>query len=278
MKNPKVHPNLKHLLSLAKEKGTGAWLTAPTIQSLGYVLNKDDFRGSLCIRYGWRIPNMPLNCACGVKNDIDHALSCKLGGYVIFRHNRIRDTTAEILKEICKDVRIEPELIPVASDFHRNTSENVQDKARLDVSCVGLWSPLERTFFDIRIFHPGAPSYRNKSMKSLYSRHEKEKKRAYNSRVINVEKSTFTPTVFSAHGGMAPECQILFRRAARLIAEKRKERYADVMGYISTRLRMAMLKSVLLSVRGSRGTSKGTSKPISSVAFNLIPGDPYKEF
>ena len=277
LEDPRMSPDLKRLLTLAKEKGAGAWLTAPTIQTLGYVFNKDDFRGSLCIRYGWRIPNMPLHCACGTKNDIDHSLSCKLGGYVIFRHNRIRDITADILKEVCKDVKIEPELIPVASDFHRAISENVQDKARLDVSCVGLWSPLERIFLDIRIFHPGAPSYKKKSMSSLYNRHEREKKRAYNSRVINVEKSTFTPVVFSTHGGMAPECQTLYKHAAKLIAEKRKERYADVMGYISMRLRMALLKSILLSVRGSRGTSRGTAKPISSVAFNLIPGDPQEE-
>ena len=61
------------------------------------------------------------------------------------------------------------------------------------------------------------------------------------------------------------------RRAAGRIAEKRKENYADVMGHISTVLRMSMLKSVLISVRGSRGRGKATTKPLSSVAFNLIP-------
>ena len=44
------------------------------------------------------------------------------------------------------------------------------------------------------------------------------------------------------------------------------------MGHISTRIRMCMLRTVLMSVRGSRGTSKGTSKPISSLLFNLISG------
>jgi len=146
-----------------------------------------------------------------------------------------------------------------------------EDKARLDVSSVGLWSPRERNMMDIRVFHPNAPSYMNKTLKSLFKTHEQQKKREYNSRVINKEKSTFTPMVFSTFGGMSKECLQAIQRAAGVIAEKRKEKYSDVMGHLSTMLRMCMLKSVLLSVRGSRGRSKGTSKPLSTVAFNLIP-------
>ena len=77
--------------------------------------------------------------------------------------------------------------------------------------------------------------------------------------------------VFNTFGGMSRECLQAIRRAASLIAVKRKEKYSDVMGHLSTMLRMCMLKSVLLSVRGSRDRSKGTAKPLSSVAFNLIP-------
>ena len=80
-----------------------------------------------------------------------------------------------------------------------------------------------------------------------------------------MEKSTFTPMVFSTFGGMGNECHRALQRAAGKIASKRKESYADVMGHISTRIRMCILRTVLMSVRGSRGTSKGTSKPISSV-------------
>ena len=99
-----------------------------------------------------------------------------------------------------------------------------------------------------------------------------KKKAAYSSRVNQMEKSTFTPMVFSTFGGMGNECHRALQRAAGKIASKRKESYADVMGHISTRIRMCILRTVLMSVRGSRGTSKGTSKPIFSVSFNLIPG------
>ena len=73
---------LKRNLQLACEKGSGAWLTALPIQSLGYVLNKQEFRDSLCLRYGWKIPNTPMYCSCGKRNGVDHALTCALGGYV----------------------------------------------------------------------------------------------------------------------------------------------------------------------------------------------------
>ncbi len=266
--------NKKRLMQIGREKGAGAWLTALPIQSLGYALNKEDFRGSLCIRYGWRIKNMPLHCACGTQNDINHSLICKTGGYTIFRHNIVRDAIAEILREFCRDVRTEPELIPIESDLNNTTSSmNKADKARLDVSCVGLWSPLERTFMDIRIFHPNAPSYQKRTLPALYKEHERIKKAAYNTRVIQKEKSTFTPMVFSTFGGMSTECQRALQRAADKIAGKRKEKYADVMGHISTKIRMCLLRSILLSVRGSRGAARGTSKPLASIAFNLIPGN-----
>ena len=99
----------KRSMALAREKGSGSWLTALPIKSLGYTSNKREFQDSICLRYDWRIPNKPSYCLCGVNNDINHALSCKKGGYVMMRHNCIRDLEAEIMQEVCSDVRIEPE-------------------------------------------------------------------------------------------------------------------------------------------------------------------------
>ena len=92
-------------------------------------------------------------CACGHANSVYHSLDCKLCGYVCMRHNAIRDTAAFFLQEEkCKDVRIEPALLPVQpTSFSRKT--NTQDEARLDVAAVGLYAPFERTFFDIRVTH-----------------------------------------------------------------------------------------------------------------------------
>ena len=110
----------------------------------------------------------------------------------------------------------------------------------------------KRTFKDVRVFHPNAPSYQKKSLKSLYKEHETVNLKAeYNLRVIQKEKSTFTPMVFSAFGGMGEECHRTLQRAAGKIANKRKEKYSDVMGHITTKIRMSLLKTILLSVRSS---------------------------
>ena len=77
-----VNDEMKTNLDLAREKGSGTWLTALPIQALGYTLNRQEFRDSLCLRYGWKIPNTPFHCACGKKNDVNHALINVYEGWI----------------------------------------------------------------------------------------------------------------------------------------------------------------------------------------------------
>ena len=58
---------LKRSITLAQEKGAGVWLTVLPISSLGWVLNKEEFRDALRLRYSWQIPNIPAICVCGTK-------------------------------------------------------------------------------------------------------------------------------------------------------------------------------------------------------------------
>lgn len=270
-----VDENMKQCLGYAREKGSGAWLSALPIQAIGYVLNKQEFRDGLCLRYGWKIPNTPYLCACGEKNDVNHALICKSGGYVSMRHNKIRDVEASILRDVCKDVKIEPELMPIGN--MPVDSSNTSEKARLDVSAVGIWSPMERTLLDIRVMHPNSPSYRGKELSKIYEIHEKEKKRSYNQRVLQIEKASFTPLVFSTSGGMAPECTRYHRRIAELISSKTKEDYSKVMDHIRTRIRFTLLKSTLMAIRGERGKSRKNNINVSELSFNIVPDIPSYE-
>ena len=98
------------------------------------------------------------------------------------RHNNIRDLEASLLKDVCKDIKIEPELMPLGNS--ETQSSNTAEKARLDVSAVGIWSSMERTFLDIRVMHPNSPSYMDTTPDQLYSQHEREKKRMYNDRIL----------------------------------------------------------------------------------------------
>ena len=133
-------------------------------------------------RYGFRIDKLPLHCGCGKQNNIDHALTYATGGHVILfsRLFKIRDTYSRILKDVCTGVKTEPPLISIDADFNKNLTGNRTDCAHLDVSCVGIWSPLEKTLMDIRIFHPCIPLNMNKSEQTLYSDNERSKKSVYN--------------------------------------------------------------------------------------------------
>ena len=191
------------------------------------------------------------------------------------RHNRIRDFEALLLKDVCKDVKVEPELLPLGNSSV--TSSNNSDKARLDVSCVGFWSPMERTFIDVRVVHPNSPSYRSKKIEKVYEQHEKEKKQAYNQRILQIEKAAFTPIGFSTSGGMANECTKFHKNLAKLISNKTKEEYSHVMNHLRTRLRFVLLKSTLIAIRGERGKSKACKESITELSFNTIPDMPTYE-
>ena len=265
--SPELNTKLKRAFELVQEKGSGSWLTALPIQSLGYSLNRQEFRDSVSLRYGWNIAKTPSYCQCGKENDVDHTLNCKSGGYASLRHNRLRDLEAELMKEVCQDVRIEPELLPIESEGIRHG--NTADKARLDVCGIGVWGAYEKTFLDIRVMHPNSASYMNKPLKDVYVAHEKEKKRAYLERVLQVEKGTFTPIVFSTFGGTGKEADRHHKRIATLIAAKRNESYAAVINHIRTRLSFSLLRSILTAVRGVRGKQRSAG-PISSVEFSLV--------
>ena len=149
---------------------------------------------------------------------------------------------------------------------------NNADKARLDIPARGLWSTFEKTFFDVRIMHANSASYRSTPLDKLFLQHEQQKKRLYNNRVIHVEKGSFTPLVFSTNGGMAPEAIRYHKKLAEKIAQKKNERYSDVMRAIRTRLRFDILRSILVAVRGFRGKRSNPSPtPISMISFNLVP-------
>ena len=131
-------------------------------------------------------------------------------------------------------------------------SADKEDKARLDVRARAFWNNYQDAFFDVRVFYPFAPSYSRRPLATVYKEHERKKKLEYGSRVCEVEQASFTPLVFTASGGMAPEATVTFKRFASLLAEKRNETYSSVMGWLRCKISFSLLRSALLCLRGSR--------------------------
>jgi hypothetical protein len=62
------------------------------------------------------------------------------------------------MSEVCKDVQWEPQLLPLRGETFDLCSTNTAAEARLDISARGIWNTVDKTFFDVRVFHPGAGS------------------------------------------------------------------------------------------------------------------------
>jgi len=177
---------------------------------------------------------------------------CQHGGLVIQRHNEIHDLEAELLDMVCHDVEIEPCLQPITGE-ELNRGANKASDERPYVHCRGFWERQRAAFFDIRVCHQNADSYKELTPKQIYQLHENEEKRKYGSRVTEVEQGTFTPLVFTTTRGMANECLRYHSRLAELIDPKKQETYSTTISWIRAKLSFAILRSALLCVRGLKG-------------------------
>ena len=57
------------------------------------------------------------------------------------------------------DVAVEPPLQPLTGKALVSPFANCRDDARADIYARGFWGRQQVAFFDIRVFHPNAPSY-----------------------------------------------------------------------------------------------------------------------
>ena len=179
-----------------------------------------------------------------------------------------------MLEQVCKDTVIEPSLIPITTEqLQRGT--DVSDGARLDVCTRGFWTPLDRAFTDIRVLHPQAQSNANTSLFQMYRRHENEKKSKYNDRVLQVEKATFTPLVFSTTGGMGNEAARFLKHLAVKLSNKSGQSYSDTVAFVRRRIRFDLLKTCVISLRGYRGKPRGKTSEMDTLDLNLIPKTDY---
>jgi len=238
-------------VDLATQKGASSWLTVLPIRDMNFDLNKSEFRYAVKLKYDWDVPDMPSVCVCEDHFNVDHAMICKRSGFVIQRHNELRDLQAEMLRMVCNGVETEPVLQDITGE-ELNRGANTAPDARLDIVAREFWERQRSAFFDVRICNPNADSYRDMDLNQIYRQHETEKKRQYASRVLEVEKAIFTPLVFSTTGGMAAECKRYHSRLAELLATKKGESYATTMSWIRARVSFALLRSALLCLRGSR--------------------------
>ena len=144
-------------VELASKKGASNWLRVIPIDAMGFTLNKGEVRDALKLRYDWEIADKPSICVCGDVFNVDHAMVCRRGGFIIQRHNELRDLEADMLSMVCNDVEIGPVLQELMGESLPSGASRAPD-ARLDIHARGFWERQRSAFFDVRVFHPNADS------------------------------------------------------------------------------------------------------------------------
>ena len=136
----------QRLLKCVQGKGASNWITAMPFEEYDYFLHKGDFRDALCLRYSWRLNNLPARCACGDSMSVNHALVCHKGGYTIFRHNAAHDLMETLLREVCPSTLAKPPLQPLSGEGLELLTVNRNQETRLDIKALGFWRVDKRHF------------------------------------------------------------------------------------------------------------------------------------
>jgi hypothetical protein len=92
---------------------------------------------------------------------------------------------------------------------------------------------------------------------------EREKKRHYNQRIVQVEHGSFTPVVFSAFGGCGRETHHFLSSLAEKLATKKNFNPSVTTNWLRRKIAFALLRAQILCLRGSR-TLRKVSPPSTS--------------
>ena len=106
-------------------------------------------------------------------------------------------------------------------------------------------------FFDVIVTHVNSKCCQSKPTSEVFKEQEKEKKRKYQQRVLDVEMGSFTPLVFATNGGIGNECQRFLKHLAVKIAQEDTKTYHIVITWLRTQISFELLRSVDACVRGS---------------------------
>ena len=74
------------------------------------------------------------------------------GRFTTLRHNELRDITATLLLDLCKDVELEPSLLTLNEEEQtmRKTAKT-NEEIRLDIWARSFWVSGQKAFFHVRV-------------------------------------------------------------------------------------------------------------------------------
>ena len=232
----------------ARLRGGSSWLSFVPLDELGLSMDRAPFRDAVALRMGRELPDpLPTTCpSCGSAFDIQHALDCKKGGWVVRRHNEIvRAWKRYFEKGGSRIVHVEPLLPPLPPGAVARPSTKTTPDARADLV---EREPCGRDhYYDVACLDTGAPSHLAKATALKALEDYQDKKIAENEDRVT-PYGAFTPLVCSVYGTLAPSASITAHRVARRVDPDRDEHDA-VLDLHSAMMQAAVIKATSLCLR-----------------------------
>ena len=237
---------------MAREKGVSNLLNAYPLKEYGFDLSKQQFWDGISIRYVWPFSNLPTTCACSSMYAFQQSMSCNKRGLVSIGHNKIRDLTANMLRDVSNDAEVEVKLMPLTGEQLQYRSVITGVEARLDIRARSFWVRGQEAFLDIRVFDQKANRYLNATLPRCHEINEKERLRNYSNKILQIEHGTFTPLAFSIYGNIGREYTKFYPKLVELLSDKCKQSKSLTINWLQTKVCFGLLKSCLLCLQGSR--------------------------
>ena len=155
----------------------------------------------------------------------------------------------EQLNELCLKFSDQPKRL---NELNQEQGPSSCLMTRLDICARGLWQAGQMAFFDVRVFNPTAKRYVNQKISKTYEVIEREKKKLYNKRKLQIEHGSFMPLVMSATGGMGRKCKKFYVRLAEMISYKRGTSYIVIASWVRRKITRLLIKSIVMCLRGHR--------------------------
>ena len=125
------------------------------------------------------------------------------------------------------------------------------DETRGDKGAHGFWKSGVTCIFDVRVIQTDAPSYRGRDPDSILAMHEGLKKDRYLEPCLE-RRRHFTRLVYSVDGMAGVEAQAAEKRLASHLAKRWQREYSEMVGYVRTRMSIAIARAVTLCLREPR--------------------------
>ena len=208
-------------------------------------MNATEWRTGVCLFLGLddEIP-VPQQClSCGKPNSVAHGLTCKTGKAIFLRHEEAKDEIVACLQDAGY-------YVISAKNPHLEGDASVDGELFSDIKVRGLYYRQRYAHLDIRVIDTASYSRLGKDPVKALEAEESGKTQKY-ATTASREGSDFAPVIFSVHGSIAREANILITKcAAKIAGGKDARNYSTTVARLRARVQAAVVRATVMNLMG----------------------------